>query len=258
MNFKYMDSVIETVDKLITNGFPKSTILYGEEGSGRKSICKYISDKLNIEMRAVDDLSNVYDFVNQVLLVVQYNKLSESNVQALLKVVEEPPEYCRIVIISESPNTTTNTIRNRCVPVHMPRYTKEELMSFTDSELVASVCKTPGMAMKLTEEYVKSVEDLCSLIISKMSVASLPNALSLSGKFNLEQGEDDKIDIGVYCDVMPLVAKQYYSENLISFFQTRFILIETEELKTNMQNPSYNKKLLFDGYIIALKEGLSQ
>lgn len=257
MELKYMDSVVETIDKLITNGFPKSTILYGEEGSGRKSICKYIADRLNIELREVADLSGAYDFVNQTLLMVQYNRLSNSDIQSLLKVLEEPPELCTIVIIAETQHSTISMIRNRCVPINMPKYSPKELMDFTDSELVANCCGTPGLAKKLTEETVKSIMDLCSLIIAKMSVASLSNSLQISDRFNLDAETTDKFDVSVFCRIMPTVVLDYYSSHSISFYQARLIMVETEELGCEIHRPSYNKRQLFDSYIISLKEILS-
>lgn len=248
-----MESVINFINNIPAEDFPKSIILFGETGSGRRTVCKYIAEKLDSELREVKDLNDIYEVVTPTLFVIDYNKLRDGGIQSLLKAVEEPPKMCRVAIISESENTTIDTIRNRCVPITIPKYSISDLLHFTDSETVARFCKTPGMAMTVTEDAINNVTECCDMIITKMHLASLSNALTLTDKFDTGNDDGNKINIPLFCRVMPAIAEKYYINKVLTFVQLRVIMSETEELRQDMQNPSYNKKQLFDGYIVALK-----
>lgn len=249
-----MESVIKFIDNIPAEDFPKSIILFGETGSGRRTVCKYIAEKLGNELREAKDLNDIYDVVTPTLFVIDYNKLKDGGIQSLLKAVEEPPQMCRIAIISESENTTIATIKNRCIPITIPKYSVSDLLHFTNSEVVAKFCRTPGMAMSVTEDNINEIKNLCDLIITKMCVASLSNALTLTEKFDTNNDDVSKINIPLLCSIMPDVAEGYYKNRVLTFTQLRVIMIETEELRQDIQNPSYNKKQLVDGYIVALKE----
>lgn len=254
MSLINMDSVLNFINNIPTEEFPNSIILFGGKGSGRKTICKYIADRLGIEMRLTENLSDIYDIVFPTMLVVDYNKLRDGDIQSLLKAVEEPPTMCKVAIISESASTTIDTIKNRCVSITIPKYSVSDLLHFTDSEVVARFCKTPGMAMSVTEDTINSIKNLCDTIISKMHLASLSNALTLTEKFDTNNDDVSKINIPLFCSVMMGVSEEYYKSGVLTFTQLRVIMGETEELRQDIQNPSYNKKQLVDGYIIALKE----
>lgn len=248
-----MESVINFIDNIPVEDFPKSIILFGETGSGRRTVCKYIADRLNNEFREVQNLNDIYDVVTPTLFVIDYSKLKDGCIQSLLKAVEEPPQMCRVAIVSESENTTIATIKNRCIPITIPKYSSSDLLHFTNSELVARFCKTPGMAMSTTEDKINEVMNWCGLIITKMCMASLSNALTLTEKVDTNNDDVSKINIPLFCRIMPVVAEEYYKKRVLTFTQLRVIMGETEELRRDMQNPSYNKRQLFDGYIVVLK-----
>ena len=209
---------------------------------------------MNNEIREVKNLNDIYEVVSPIMYVIDYNKLRDGDIQALLKAVEEPPKMCKIAIISESKNTTIDTIKNRCIAITMPKYSVSDLLHFTNSEIVATFCKTPGTAMKFTEEKINSVKEWCDLIITKMHMATLSNALTLTDKVDVNFDDDNKISIPLFCRIMPRIAEYFYEKRVLTFTQLRIIMGETEELRRDIQNPSYNKKQLFDGYIVSLKE----
>jgi RNAse (barnase) inhibitor barstar len=90
------------------------------------------------------------------------------------------------------------------------------------------------------------------MIIDNIGVASIPNTLSLSNKFNFE---DEK---GYNLDVFFKVFIEELKNKLVSIKDEKYTAAYflTSEFCSNLKLLNVNKKKLFETYILALKKTL--
>ncbi|WP_448587396.1 DNA polymerase III subunit [Thermocrinis sp.] len=120
--------------------------IYGESSSG-KSVFLYLQgehpdfvylkpEKTEIK---VDQIRAVREFVfvkpalsrKKVVMVYNAEKMNPYAQNALLKVLEEPPEDTFFVLVSHNLNKILPTVKSRCFALEVPPLTKEELSQKT-------------------------------------------------------------------------------------------------------------------------------
>ena len=62
----------------------------------------------------------------KIYLIPRANDMNASAQNALLKILEEPPEYGAFLLLSDSPEKLLPTIRSRCVSLHLSPLTERE------------------------------------------------------------------------------------------------------------------------------------
>ncbi len=105
---------------------------------------------------------------------------------SLLKVFEEPPEYCTIILIAENANLFLQTIRSR-----------------------ANLIKIPPLLTSEVEEYLreeKETDEKTAQAVAVMSGGSIGRALTL-----LEEGEASELRDEIINHLMKLLDKSYTS-----------------------------------------------
>jgi DNA polymerase-3 subunit delta' len=83
------------------------------------------SKKVSIRIaraRAIIRRANTKPFgsTRNVFVVAQADLMREEAQNALLKLVEEPPEHCALVFVTETPDSILYTVRSRCQRVRFP------------------------------------------------------------------------------------------------------------------------------------------
>lgn len=132
------ESLIESLTRSVrAKHVSHSYILNGEEGVGKKTIALYFASLLNCrepdlvfvthEKPAVIGVDDIRDGINHTVSVRPYaggykvyivDEAEKMNVQAqnaLLKTLEEPPEYVVILLLTNNAETFLETIRSRSV-----------------------------------------------------------------------------------------------------------------------------------------------
>ena len=66
----------------------------------------------------------------KVFVISEGEKLNNESQNALLKVLEEPPSYCTIIILCTQPETLLATIRSRCQMVRFAPVAEEKIIEF--------------------------------------------------------------------------------------------------------------------------------
>ena len=115
----------------------------------------------------------------RVFIVPEAEKMTPQAQNALLKTIEEPPEYVVILLLTESEEALLETIRSRCVKLKMRPVPEQELrralfsgggISEEDAALAVSFARgVPGKAMEMAKSgefrqrcglYRKTMEQL--------------------------------------------------------------------------------------------------
>ena len=240
--------------------FPRSILLCGEEGSGKHTISKYISENI-IKFNLLDITSNISDEYidmiyrnpNPAVYLIDLTKITEKEQNVLLKFVEEPLNNSFIILLTESKNNVLNTILNRCMLFEMDNYTKDELREFItnkeNEDLILSLIRTPG---KIINNDLSGLNALCELvdkIVEKLSNANYANTLTIADKINYKD-EYNKFDINILFDTLAYkLNKAYINTNNKNIFNMYLLTINERK---KLLDKRLNKNLFMQNYLSKL------
>ncbi|MCP4648978.1 MAG: DNA polymerase III subunit [PVC group bacterium] len=124
---------------------------------------KGTSSKIKIEdIRRLKELSNLkpYEARKKVFIIRDAERLTPESANAMLKVLEEPPQDAILILIAESANQLLPTVVSRC-----------QLIRFSGVEF--SVTEEPEAIQELAEGFFESTElAQCSKLINETAALS--------------------------------------------------------------------------------------
>lgn len=203
-------------DHYTLDTLPHSIILTGKEGSGKRTLTRYLSDKFNLNLLDISDvlddelINNIYRNPSPRLYEIDLRKITDKAQNVLLKLFEEPSANTFIVLIANDTTGILPTILNRGKVFNIGIYDKEYLMKFAKEKEIdipenyfGSIIETPGDITRIYSNNVNlnAIKDLTDKIINKLSIASYPNTLSIIDKLNFKE-EYDKIDVDFFLKVL--------------------------------------------------------
>ena len=189
------------------------------------SNCESISNSNHIDVlemdaaskTGVDDVRDLIEFSRygptsskyKIFIIDEVHMLSKQAFNALLKTLEEPPEYLKFVFATTEIKKIPITVVSRCQRFDLPRVKSLELFNFIK---------------KITEkEKGKATDDALKLIV-KISEGSVRDALSLLDRALISLEKDAELDLSVAQKIFGYFDKS----NLIELFR---FLFEGEEKK---------------------------
>ena len=202
--------------------------LNGIESVCKESLCKNCEAIANsnhidvLEMDAasktgVDDVRDLIEFSRygptsakyKIFIIDEVHMLSKQAFNALLKTLEEPPEYLKFIFATTEIKKIPITVVSRCQRFDLPRVKSLELFNFIK---------------KITEkEKGKATDDALKLIV-KISEGSVRDALSLLDRALISLEKDAELDLSTAQKIFGYFDKS----NLIELFR---FLFEGEEKK---------------------------
>jgi len=173
--------------------------------------CIQISESRHIDVlemdaaskTGVDDVRDLIDFSRygptstkyKIFIIDEVHMLSKQAFNALLKTLEEPPEYLKFIFATTEVNKLPVTVLSRCQRFDLTRISYEEMLNFLK---------------KVTLKEKKNInEDVLKLIV-KISEGSVRDALSLLDRIFLsEDGKGKKLDLKVAQEIFGYFDKSY-------------------------------------------------
>lgn len=143
----------------------------------------------------------------RVVIVDEADRLNRNSANALLKVLEEPPDRTLLVLITETPGRLMPTIRSRCRRLSLQRLNVAEMGAWLESrayeiesadtdKLIELANGSPGRLVKLIEtEALDSVRTLDS-ILSNPGQMDWASVHKLSDTLARPDGEE-RYELGV-------------------------------------------------------------
>ena len=202
------------------NKFPKFIIITGAIGSGKRTLVKYITDKMNRQVincgLSVDDvrevISQAYTLtIPTVFIFADAHKMSAQAKNALLKVTEEPPNDAMFILTSVSIEQLLPTLESRCVLLEIEPYKDSELYELWPDENV-KYCMYPGDIEKLKNTDVQSLKDFCSGLIPS-TTSKLLNALSSLNNIEFSNNDKGIFDLMLVLNVLNYMLISKYEES---------------------------------------------
>ena len=146
----------------------------------------------------------------RVAIIDSMEEVNSNGANALLKIVEEPPEKTVIFLVSSRTGRLPPTIRSRCRLVHMARLGDDECRHVLDDiwpeadsahiDVLVRLCDgAPGCAVQLAETgAVDLYQVACHLLAAP--VADVPAMASLTGKWG-RGGSEGRLsrETAVFC-----------------------------------------------------------
>lgn len=257
------DKLLNSINNSL-NDFPKTNLLVGESGSGRKTIIKYISEKLQAETVDITDkisldmITDIYLETDRFVYIIDINKISVKDQNTILKFIEEPPASAIIFLLCEKIHSVLPTVSNRCYEWVLEPYTKETLrkivfnLGLSVDEETYNIFDTPGKIISANNlRNLSAYKELSIKIIQSIKRANYINSLKLTSYFVAQKDETEpKFDLDIFVPIL----SHYTTEEIINgnsdldYFYNVIL-----DFSRKIKNKSYNKKMLLDRFFYDLR-----
>ena len=261
------NELLDRIDNLIdNNNLPHFIIIVGNAKSGKKLIANYISDKLGSTFvpcsNKIDDIRDIIDYSYSIMETMCYvwNNVDDMSIgakNALLKVTEEPPNNAYYIMTLRTTENMLPTILSRGTTLYIQPYSNQELkqycerrnLSFTNPEIVLSMCSVPGEIDILNKYNMDEFISFANKVLDFIGQASIANTLKLSNSFTLKKDETDKYDIKLFLNcIMTLCMSRYINTKDVRYNK---LCIETCNILSEFKTASVNKIAVLDKWLLS-------
>ena len=182
--------------------------------------CESISNSNHIDVlemdaaskTGVDDVRDLIEFSRygpttskyKIFIIDEVHMLSKQAFNALLKTLEEPPEYLKFIFATTEIKKIPITIISRCQRFDLPRVKSKELLNYVKQIMIKENAKINDDALKL---------------IVKISEGSVRDALSLLDRAILSQSDPKEINLKEAQKIFGYFEKSYLIELFNFLFQ---------------------------------------
>lgn len=204
-------------------------ITHEKAGIGVDEIREQINDDIDIKP---------YSSRYKIYIVPDSEKMTVQAQNALLKTIEEPPEYAIIILLTTNADTFLQTILSRCVllnikPVKEETIKNQLMAEYNVGDYEAKVAASfsggnPGKAVKLatSDDFKELKKQVSGTLISleKGGMDTIADAIKSAGEFKKQIGDYFSL-LRIWFRDMLMYKATGSSEKLI--FQDDYITIET-------------------------------
>ena len=210
--------------------------------------CIQISESRHIDVlemdaaskTGVDDVRDLIEFSRygptsskfKIFIIDEVHMLSKQAFNALLKTLEEPPEYLKFIFATTEVNKIPVTVLSRCQRFDLMRINFDQLLKFLK---------------KVTSDENKTInEDVLKLIV-KMSEGSVRDSLSLLDRIFLSENNSKGINLKSAQEIFGYFDKSYLLdliENLLNGDEQK-----VSELYRNIYNQGIEPKLFLNNFL---------
>ena len=234
---------------------PRFIIISGAQGSGRLTLAKIIIKMINAKgiimgnsiAEVRETIENAYTITESTCYIFRdADDMKNEAKNALLKVVEEPPNNAYFIMTVHNIDNMLGTIRSRGTVIKMEPYTMQELRSVSDDELKLEYCTNIGELQVAHEEVQRTencVDDVLKALREKSGAKLLKACTQLKAK---------QTDCLLFFKVFLKRLYNAQANALIykSFECLKAIFICKQELSRN----TINKKSSIEGMLIRMLE----
>ena len=140
-------SLIESLETILSrdDGIPSSFLLYGPSGCGKTTLARIIAKELNANekdikqlnisnTRGIDAARSIIEMCKfkplggskKVIVLNEVHKGTNEFFNAMLEILEEPPEQVHFILCTTEPEKLLKTIKTRCTEFRVSELTKNE------------------------------------------------------------------------------------------------------------------------------------
>jgi len=252
------DKLITQIDNLSLDTFPRTLMLIGEYGSGKHTLCNYISKKLKLNILDITDnisletITEIQETVEPSIYIINGDKISVKEENCILKFLEEPLKNSFIIYLCQNTLNVLPTILSRCILWTLQPYSKNILNTIFPNinPIILEVAHTPGQILEAINSPIEELISIANKIIDKISIANFSNTLTLSQYFNFKNSSGT-YDIKLFMNILLYCANQKVINNK-DFQYIKIYEITNKTIKlSNTKN--IDMKNLFENYLAKLR-----
>lgn len=165
----------------------------------------------DIREQLINDITiKPYSSEHKVYIIPDANKMTEQAQNALLKTIEEPPEYATILLLTENSENLLQTISSRCITLNTQPLTQEEITQYLiqnlqmepeQAKIAAGFCQgNVGKAIHFasSDDFQEMKEDTLRLL-KRIDTMDVSDIMSIIKNLSQQKGR-----INEYLDLMLL------------------------------------------------------
>lgn len=241
------EKLINNISKYTLNTLPKAMLFVGQRGCGKKTLIKYLAQRLNLDLINIDSKITpelLIEFSQKTiptLYVIDLSNFNETQQNQFLKFIEEPSDLVHVVVLAENIIEVIPTISNRCIKFIFEKYTKEALTIIAQNiapdvlkyPQILEIVRTPGILTNINAKQFEGLVQFCLGIINYASTMSYTNFIALATQINYKDFYD-KYDFDLFFDVLDYTALQeFIKTNNQNAFKILHVLNEFRILRLN-------------------------
>lgn len=267
-------SLVEQFEKFNIETLPKSILIIGAVGSGRKTFIREIAGGLNITLieigQSADDVRELSVLCNHqveptIYLIPNVEQMSAAAQNSLLKILEEPPNDSHFMLTAVQENMILSTIHSRCITYQMSPYSSDELKQYLSQtyptkgqddmviHVVMDACSSPGDIDLLLSQDVKAFLDYVKLTYNNIAKVSGANSFKIGAKINLAD-DDKKFDLRLFWRTFTAFCLQIDSNDVDENRKKMMGASITAKYYADLQIKGLNKSMLFDNWILDIRK----
>ena len=239
---------------------PRFIIISGDIGSGRLTLAKIIIKMINAKgiimgnsiAEVRETIENAYSITNTTCYIFRNaDDMKNEAKNALLKVVEEPPNNAYFIMTVQNIDNMLGTIKSRGTVIKMEPYTREELLSATNDEVLLNYCSNIGQLQIDTAEIQKA-EKCADDVINALKNKSGTRLLKACTQLKSKQTETEKVDCLLFFRVFQKKLYEACKDDLFNSISIYHISRCMQELSRN----TINKKASIECMLINILEDI--
>ena len=236
---------------------PRFIIIAGDEGSGRLTFAKAVMKTLHatgiISNCKIDDVRRTIEYAYEYTAPTVYifrnaDDMSVGAKNALLKVVEEPPNKAYFIMTVHNIDNMLGTIRSRGTVIKMEPYSEEELRSYSDDDYLLDYCSNIGQ-MQIDKKELEKVQNCVFDVLVALQEKSGTKILKACTQLQSKQTETDKIDgllfMRVFERCLGQTARELFTPACLSYIS---------KCKQEIDKATINKKASIECMLINILE----
>lgn len=242
------------------DSFPHSLLLVGEKGCGKHLFANTFANHFGFDLLDITELLSD-EFLMELSLkpsisfcLVDLTKITEKEQNILLKSLEEASNNLYFIIITETLAYTLETVINRCFVEEFVPYSKEELKTFLgteQNETLLQYFRTPGKLLEAQKVDLKSLLNVCNIVLDKTDSINYANLLTAASKINYKD-EYDKYDLDLFMSVLIHAARTKYIETNNDLYRKYYMICQSENKK--LEDKRLNKQYFMYNLLTSLWE----
>ena len=145
----------------------------------------------NISIDKIRELKNEtkyppYESKQKVYIITEADKMNRESANSFLKLLEEPPDYLTLILITSSKNVLLDTIRSRCRSIYFPRLSNDEILEVVkkfhpiDDKILKVIKFCQGNLKKVFGSLEEDYETKQKLVLIFLRAAASGSAVKIS------------------------------------------------------------------------------